>query len=74
GVVMVRVPDIRGLYGDAADKKLRAAGLVPKEVSIHGPIEPDAAGIGQAYHVRPAVGTLVPKGSTVSYHSWWESQ
>jgi len=50
------------------------SGLRGKVIAIHGPIEPDAAGIGEAYRQAPSAGVWVPKGTTVSYHSWWESQ
>lgn len=74
GVTKVRVPNIQGLRPDDADLKLRRAGLLPSPVAIHGPIESDAGDIGRAYRQRPGPGLLVPTGTKVSYHYWWESQ
>lgn len=71
GVEMVKVPNIYGMMDP--DPVLLKAGLKPKAVSIHGPIESDAAGIGEAYRQNPKAGTLVPRGTTVTYHSWWEA-
>lgn len=71
GVEMVKVPNIYGMMDP--DPVLLKAGLKPKAISIHGPIESDAAGMGEAYRQNPKAGTLVPKGSTVTYHSWWEA-
>jgi beta-lactam-binding protein with PASTA domain len=68
----VQVPDIQGIVDP--DPALAKAGLRGKVIAVHGPIEPDAAGIGEAYRQRPSAGAWVPKGTTVSYHSWWESQ
>ena len=70
---MVRVPNIQGMCGKDADTLLRRVGLKPKGIPIHGPIESDAADIGCAYRQKPRAGTLVPKGTTVTYHYWWES-
>ena len=61
---LVEVPDISGMVDP--DPVLEDAGLKPEGVAIHGPIESDAAGIGEAYRQDPAAGTLVPEGSTVS--------
>lgn len=71
GVEMVKVPNIYGMMNPGP--VLLKAGLEPKGISIHGPIESDAAGIGEAYRQNPKAGTLVPKGTTVSYHFWWEA-
>jgi beta-lactam-binding protein with PASTA domain len=71
GVVMVKVPNIHGMMNP--DALLKSLGLVPVGIAIHGPIEPDAAGIGEAYRQKPAAGTMVPKGSKVTYHFWWEA-
>jgi serine/threonine-protein kinase len=71
GVAMVRVPNIHGKMNP--DPLLRSLGLVPHGIAIHGPIEPDAAGIGEAYRQSPRAGTLVPKGTKVTYHFWWET-
>jgi serine/threonine-protein kinase len=72
GPDLVKVPDISGLIDP--DPLLKKAGLKGKGIAVHGPIESDAAGIGEAYRQDPAAGTLVPKGTTVTYHFWWESQ
>lgn len=72
GVAMVRVPDIEGMIDPAP--ALRRVGLRPVGIAVHGPIESDAAGIGEAYRQRPRPGDWVPKGSKVTYHFWWESQ
>jgi len=71
GVEMVRVPNIQGMMNP--DPVLQRVGLKPHGVAIHGPIESDAIGIGLAYRQRPRAGTLVPKGTTVTYHYWWEA-
>ena len=70
GVEMVKVPNISGAMNP--DSVLRRAGLKPKGIPIHGPIESDAAGYMEPYRQNPRAGTLVPKGSTVTYHYWWE--
>jgi beta-lactam-binding protein with PASTA domain len=72
GPDMVQVPDISGMIDP--DPVLKKAGLTPEGIAIHGPIESDAADIGQADRQDPPAGTLVPKGTTVTYHFWWESQ
>ncbi len=72
GVEMVKVPNISGMLDP--DPVLKRAGLKPKGIPIHGPIESDAAGYMEAYRQRPRAGALVTKGTTVTYHFWWESQ
>jgi serine/threonine-protein kinase len=72
GPEMVKVPDIGGMIDP--DPVLKKAGLEPKGIPIHGPIESDAAGIGEAYRQDPGAGSLVPKGTTVTYRFWWETQ
>lgn len=57
-------------YGDY----LKAQGLVPKAISIHGPEEPDFSGYGCPYRITPTPGTPVVKGSSVSFRSAWELQ
>jgi beta-lactam-binding protein with PASTA domain len=69
---MVRVPDVQGRLD--ADEVITAAGLKPKDIAVHGPIDDDAAGFMEAYRQRPAAGTLVKRGSHVTYRFWWESQ
>jgi serine/threonine-protein kinase len=74
GVELVKVPKVIGMYPDDAAKVLRAAGLRVKNVSIHGPIEPDAgnADIGEVYRQTPKAGSMVPKGTVITIRSWWE--
>ena len=72
GVEMIRVPNIHGMLNP--DPVLTRTGLRPKGIPIHGPIESDAAGIGEAYRQLPRAGALVARGTTVTYHFWWESQ
>jgi beta-lactam-binding protein with PASTA domain len=72
GIVMVRVPNIRGMID--ADAALKKVGLKGKGTPVHGPIESDCAGYMEAYRQHPAAGTLVPKGTTVTYRYWWEYQ
>ena len=69
---MVRVPDVQGRTD--ADDIIKAAGLKPKGIAVHGPVDTDATDIAEAYPQTPAAGTLVKKGSTVTYRFWWESQ
>ena len=71
GPELVTVPNIYGMLDP--DGLLRSRGLVPKGIAIHGPIEPDAADIGQAYRQSPKAGSQVPRGTTVTYHFWWEA-
>jgi len=75
GVQLVKVPRVIGMYPDDAAGVLSAAGLKMKEVSIHGPIDSDAgnAQIGQVYRQTPKAGSYVPKGTTITVRSWWES-
>ncbi|WP_246296941.1 IrmA family protein [Allochromatium humboldtianum] len=49
------------------------AGLVPKEISIHGPEDDDFNGYGCPYRITPAPGTNVQPGSTVTFRSAWEA-
>jgi hypothetical protein len=51
---LVKVPDIGGLIDP--DPLLKKAGLKPKGIAIHGPIEFDAAGIGGGLPAEPAGG------------------
>jgi len=68
---MVAVPDINGMW-DPRDV-LEEAGLVGVEIIHHGPTE-GAGEIGEAYNQSPSAGTMVEKGSTVTYETWTESQ
>lgn len=70
GIVMVRVPNVEGMIDPGP--VLKRAGLRPKGIAIHGPIESDAGDYMRAYRQRPRAGTMVPKGTTVTYHYWWE--
>ena len=55
------------------DETLKNAGLVPKEISIHGPEDDDFSGYGCPYRITPAPGTKVQAGSTVTFRSAWEA-
>ena len=68
---IVTVPAIDGRCDDV-DNIVKAAGLEPKRVDVHGPDDKDAAGIGCAYRQDPKAGESVPKGSTLTYRSWFE--
>jgi serine/threonine-protein kinase len=70
GIVMVRVPNIRGRIDP--DSVLKKVGLKSKGIPIHGPIESDCADYMEAYRQHPAAGSLVPRGTTVTYRYWWE--
>lgn len=69
---MVTVPDIEGLPD--AETTLKRLRLRPVEVPVHGPVDPDAAGVGLPYRQRPRAGAVVRVGSKVTYRAWWESQ
>lgn len=69
----VVVPDITQDCSIDADKLLKKAGLVPKRKPIHGPIDEDAASFGCPYRQNPKAGTVVKKGSKVTYRFWWEA-
>lgn len=69
----VRVPDLTSSCPENPEKVLEALGLKSNREDIHGPIDSDAASIGCPYRQKPAAGTLVNKGATVSYRSWWEA-
>lgn len=72
GPQMVRVPNIEGLYVGDAERELQRAGFVPKDIPVHGPIDPDCRGYGEAYRQNPRPGTLRPRGSIVTFRWWWE--
>ena len=67
----VAVPNIKGECVNA-QKLIKAAGFKAKRISVHGPIDPDAAEIGCPYRQDPKAGTLVKKGSTVKFREWYE--
>lgn len=69
---MVSVPDVQGRLD--ADDVIEAAGLRPEGIPVHGPIDEDAAGFMEAYRQKPAPGTVVKRGTKVTYRFWWESQ
>ncbi len=71
---MVSVPDVEGLLTSEAEARLNAASLRAEEAPVHGPIDTDQAGFMRAYRQDPRPGTVVKKGSTVTYRFWWESQ
>lgn len=68
---MKTVPQVDGNCKDT-DEVIRAAGLVPKETQVHGPVDTDASSMGCAYRQDPPAGTVVKAGSVVSYRDWWE--
>jgi hypothetical protein len=70
----VAVPDVIGMWPNDAGAALRAAGLIPSEVSVHGPMDEDAGDIGVVYRQTPAAGSQVAEGTTVEIRYWWESQ
>lgn len=70
--IQVRVPDLSSDCQQNPEKALEILGLKSNHESIHGPIDSDAGSIGCAYRQNPTPGTLVNKGSTVSFRSWWE--
>lgn len=51
---------------------LEKAGLVPEEISIHGPDDSDFNGYGCPYRITPKPGSLIPKKSKVTFRSAWE--
>ncbi|BCU06760.1 hypothetical protein Atep_14370 [Allochromatium tepidum] len=55
------------------NETLKNSGLVPKEISIHGPVDDDFSGYGCPYRITPAPGTKVRAGSTVTFRSAWEA-
>lgn len=71
-VPMVTVPSIEGLCATGIEDKVKAAGLVPQEATLGGPVDKDAAAMGCAYRQSPTAGESVPKGSTLSYRVWIE--
>ncbi len=71
-VDFVTVPNIKGECGNV-EQIIKRAGLVPKLISVHGPDDEDAAEPGCAYRQNPPAGTNAPKGSVVTFRSWWEA-
>lgn len=55
------------------DKLLKAHGFKVKEISVHGPDEPDFNGWGCPYRIQPAPGTQLTPGSTVTYRFGFEA-
>jgi beta-lactam-binding protein with PASTA domain len=70
---LVKVPNIEGLGATEAEAVLKSVGLVPMDVSVHGPIDADAGDIASAYRQTPRPGSMVQKGSKVSFRWWWEA-
>ncbi len=73
GPARVRVPAVTGLFLTDAQARIRAAGLVPKDVWHYGP-PANALGMGYIYDQSPNSGASVPKESVVSIYTWGESQ
>lgn len=53
-------------------KRLKAAGLQGKEITVHGPIDPDFSEYGCAYRITPAPGNQVSQDTSVTYRTAWE--
>jgi hypothetical protein len=70
---LVAVPDLTSDCVMDAATLLKSQGLRAKEISIHGPNDEDAAGIGCPYRQSPKAGAMVKKGTTVTFRSWWEA-
>ncbi|PZG11473.1 protein kinase domain-containing protein, partial [Nonomuraea aridisoli] len=60
--VTVAIPPLAGLDRKAATRAIRDAGLVPGLVAEIGSTQP----IGRVLSTKPAAGTVVPQGSTVT--------
>lgn len=73
-VETVIVPDVLGMYYDDAAAAIKAAGLEPVEMSVHGPTDEDAGEIGGIYRETPKAGEAVAPGTKVELRYWWESQ
>lgn len=72
---MVAVPKVDGtcLWSKpTTDNIIKSAGLKPKSIQLHGP-EEGAGETGCAYGQKPKAGSLVKKGSTVTYKMWFEA-
>jgi beta-lactam-binding protein with PASTA domain len=73
GIEMVKVPYVLQRYSSDAAAKLKAAGLTPKDVSIHGPSDVSTpTGPGIVYRQSPKAGSVVPRGTVVRIWWWWE--
>jgi beta-lactam-binding protein with PASTA domain len=70
---LVKVPNIEGLTVTEAEATLSSVGLVPADVPVYGPIEADAGAFASAYRQSPRPGSMVPRGSKVSFRWWWET-
>ncbi|MGB5598880.1 MAG: SH3 domain-containing protein, partial [Thiothrix litoralis] len=66
---LVAVPDLTSDCVMEAETLLKSLGLRAKEISVHGPIDDDAAGIACPYRQSPKAGTMVNKGTTVTFRS-----
>lgn len=73
GAATVAVPRPEGKCDMEYHKRVEAAGLVAKEISIHGPDDRDFVGYGCAYRITPMPGSQIPSGSTVTYRGAWEA-
>jgi len=69
---MVSVPNIECKDKAEADRIIRAAGLHPVSIAVHGPVDPDTCGAYQAYRQEPRPGMIVRRGTKVTYRFWWE--
>jgi len=73
GVLLVKVPRVHGIEVDEAERRVRAAGLVPNVLESVNPDGPIYVGEFSIYKQDPAGGKLVPKGSTVRIWYWWHT-
>lgn len=69
----VVVPDIESNCDIDAQDVLKKLGLIGKRIDVHGPEDEDASSIGCPYRQFPKAGTIVKKGTTVTYRAWWEA-
>jgi hypothetical protein len=69
----VVVPNIESNCDLDAQDVLKKFGLIGKRIDVHGPEDEDASSIGCPYRQSPKAGTIVKKGTTVTYRAWWEA-
>ncbi|NTU71836.1 MAG: PASTA domain-containing protein [Coriobacteriia bacterium] len=68
GVVMVRVPNMRGVFMSNAEARLKAAGFRVTSTGVYAG-DGGQTTDGTVYKQSPAAGSTVPKGSRVTI--WW---
>ena len=69
----VVVPNIESNCDVDTQDVLKKFGLIGKRVDVHGPEDEDASSIGCPYRQSPKAGTIVKKGTIVTYRAWWEA-